>query len=185
MRLDFIGGFADTPIEKKDAALVDTVMESEGAGAPLSPSADPSWLLYASTILELQSPAAKVVIDLRRSISGAQRVDLMRLWNGAFAVVTAYNPIGRMLSPIENEARHDRLRDVLERCGIVHRPANGLSPDGAHCERGFALHASLDTARDLSCQFEQSALFWFDGASFCLVGALVAARPRRLPLDVR
>ena len=42
MRLDFIGGFADTPIEKKDAALVDTVMESEGAGAPLSSSADPS-----------------------------------------------------------------------------------------------------------------------------------------------
>jgi len=78
-----------------------------------------------------------------------------------------------------------RLRDLLNRYlgeqGFTHRAVTGSSPDGAHRERGFAVWLERDDVVAIARRFEQSAIFWFDGGAFWLVGALVDAKARPLP----
>lgn len=46
------------------------------------------------------------------------------------AVVTAFNPFSRLLSPVENEARQADLIEAVEAAGLIWLPAAGVDPTG-------------------------------------------------------
>ena len=98
-----------------------------------------------------------------------------------FGIVTAFNPVGRILSASEDEVRHGRLLKMLVSEGLPHLPADGLSPDNRHRENGFAVWTECRAVELLARCFEQSAFFWFDSAAFWIEGALVSAPPIKLP----
>lgn len=149
------------------------------------PSSDPSWEHYPHTILEIGDAQVgrAVRLDLRREPTEEARGALASLGlPGAFAVLTAANPHGVPLSDARNRGREARLSGRLSRLGIRHLRADGVSPDGHHRERGVAAPVSQRAALLLARRAGQSAFFWFDGASFWIVPALVREAPLRLPV---
>jgi len=149
---------------------------------PLTPADDPAWSNYAQTIVEIEREGDPFVIDLRAPLAESERRTLATLGPAAsFGIVTASNPAGAAVASDANAKRRDALRRYLIEHGIVHRTATGSSPDGRHRESGFAVWLERDDVVLLARRFEQSAIFWFDGGAFWLVGALVDARTKRLP----
>jgi len=82
------------------------------------------------------------------------------------------------------ESSSNLLRRV-KGTGCFLAPARGESPDGVHQEPGAVCALELDDAIALACELGQSALFWFDGDTLWLVGALVEAAPLALPVRRR
>jgi hypothetical protein len=145
---------------------------------------DPSWRFYPETLLEFLNVEGGIVIDLRRSVTDAERHLLRSLGpSPVFAVITASNPVGVLASQGENDARLEQLRERLKRNSFPHARVDGVSPDRNHREEGFAVWLPRDAAMSLAVDLEQSAFFWFDGDSFWLIGALVGAPPAALPRD--
>jgi len=149
---------------------------------PLTRADDPAWSNYAETILAIDAGGDALTIDLRRPLEEQQRHALATLGPASsFGIVTAANPAGAPVAPTSNELRHDALRRHLAEHGYLHRAATGSSPDGKHREHGFAVWLERDDVVAIARRFEQSAIFWFDGGAFWLVGALVDAPARELP----
>lgn len=149
---------------------------------PLTPSDDSAWSHYAETILEIDGEGELLRIDLRAPLSGGGRRALATLGpSSSFGIVTAANPAGAPVDQAANERRHAALRQWIVEHGYVHRAATGSSPDGRHAEHGFAVWLERDDVVALARRFDQSAIFWFDGGAFWLVGALVDAKARQLP----
>ena len=150
--------------------------------APPAPEDDPSWRLYARTILEFFPSDRSVAIDLRdapppESVESVHDRGLPE----SFAVLTAWNPRGRTVTDEDNRRRDRELKARL--CGARQTwvPVDGVSSDGRHREPGVGVALSQEDARRLACDFEQSAFYWFDEGAFWLVGALVQTAPVRLP----
>ena len=143
---------------------------------------DPRWNSYSDTVLEIGDPQQPIRVDLRRPL-GQRDLDRLRSLSidTPFGVVTAADPIGRQLPDAENRMRYGALRERIRFSGLRHIPADGLSPDESHREAGFAIHASREDLRRLANEFEQSAFFWFDGNTFCLVDATDDSHELPLP----
>ena len=149
----------------------------------MRPQDDPSWHAYGDTILEFLPGADPVRVDLRKAVTEPlARMLATRGLPGTFVVVTACNPRGHAASDAENVVRTAVLRQTLDARQLAWIPADGLSPDGTHREPGVAVAMSHGDAQALAREFEQSAIYRYDGEAFWLVGALVDAVPMRLPL---
>src|SRR5262249_44477814 len=132
------------------------------------------WSDYANTILEFQT-ADGCRVDLRSPVPPSTVARLAQLGLGAeFAVVTPWNPRGIPTPDTLNKARLERMRSDLEKSGCRLVPADGVSPDGAHREPGFAVSLPLKESVALAHVWEQAGLFWFDGTAFWLVPAFSA-----------
>ncbi|MDQ3518837.1 MAG: DUF3293 domain-containing protein [Gemmatimonadota bacterium] len=143
---------------------------------------DPSWTAYPHTVLTLGEDSG-VRIDLRAPVTTPDRERLIRLGiRPPFAVITACNPNGRIVDTVENSRRTAALRSDLGLRGSPFVFAVGESPDGVHREPGIAVAMPLSAARRIAVAYDQSALFWYDGHAFWLIGALVESVPTRLPL---
>jgi hypothetical protein len=123
-------------------------------------------------------------VDLRRELTETQRRQLRSLGLGRrFGIVTAFNPRGEEFPVATNRRRLVRLERRLAAAGLAYRPADGLSINRRHCERGFAVAADRRGVVALARAFDQLAVFWFDGSRFLLVWC---DRPGRgLPLPTR
>lgn len=133
---------------------------------------DPRWSLYPETILELGSPC-RMRIDLRAPIDSEIRQGITAsglAW--PFAVVTASDPGGRVLDDVENDTRASKLDEDVAGLGVPACVADGVSIDGHHRERGWAVCVDLASAMLVAERHGQSALFWFDGERFHLVPVL-------------
>ena len=142
---------------------------------------DPDWRNYPETILTF-STRPPVEIDLRQAVSDKTLTDLRKIgFDTSFAVMTAYDPRGRDLSAAQNEKRRRELNQRLKAGGYRFLEVDACSPDRSHCECSVAVVMSQDEAVALAKELEQVAIFWFDGARFWIVGALVEADPLMLP----
>lgn len=156
----------------------------EGRPAPesLRPEDDPSWRAYHDAVLEFFPGEYAVAIDLRQPVSER---DLERLRERGlpdrFSVFTACNPRGRAVSAEENARRDRALKERLRSEGQMWVRCDGVSADRAHREVGVATGLSKEDARRLAIEFEQSAIYWFDGEGFWIVGAVVEAEAVSLP----
>lgn len=141
----------------------------------------PSWGTYPDTILRF--PEAGLSIDLRRPVSpDAVRALAGMGLTGSFAVVTACEPMGRSLG----ESSNSRLTAVLTALVLERYPgarlAHGISADGTHMERGWAIPGALENIKELAARFFQNAVFWFDDGSFSIVPILAPLPPLPLPV---
>lgn len=149
----------------------------------MQPSDDPSWSLYPETLVEFfrEDGTLAVRVDLREPVDDLTRSRLAGLGlSEAFALLTAFNPRGRNSTTAENQTRDSALISRLRAMGVHWMRADGVSRDSEHRERGTAIALDRDAARQLACEMEQSAFFWFDGARFWIIGALVDAPAKRL-----
>jgi len=142
---------------------------------------DPDWPRYPETILSFSTKPV-VEIDLREIPSERAITNLRAAGFGQpFAVLTAFDPHGRNLSPAENEKRRRDLDQRLTAEGYRFAPVDACSPDHAHCECSVAVLMPQEKAIGLARELEQVAIFWFDGKRFWILAAIVAADPLVLP----
>jgi hypothetical protein len=137
---------------------------------------------YASTVLQFPEADPPLEIDLREPVPevAAQRLRALGL-GGRFAVLTAFDPRGRTVPAEQNRRRAVELRRRLSSLVGTLVLADGCSPDLLHREEGVAAELTLEEAREIACEFEQDAFFWFDGARFRIEGALEAGWSVPLP----
>ena len=142
---------------------------------------DPDWPKYPETILHFATEP-KVTIDLR-AVPGAGELSALRGigFDGPFVVMTAFDPRGKNLSREENDALSAQLEARLREMGFGFTKVDACSPDGGHCECSVAVKMPRDDAVKLAIEFEQVAIFWFDGEMFWIIGAWVEADPMMLP----
>lgn len=153
----------------------------------MKPAEDPHWEHYTSTVLELLADRS-LVIDLALPIpSGLLDSRLGASGVGpTFAVVTACNPRGVVVSDAENGRLASRLEAKIVAAELPWVPADGVSPDGLHREVGMAIgFATSEDARRVAVEFGQSGFYWYDGAAMWLMGALVKVEAVRLPAGRR
>lgn len=138
---------------------------------------------YPDTVLTF--PEAGIEVDLRTPLSALVRSSLIGAGlGGPFAVVTACNPLGRLLGNASNQRLGTVLEAVVQERHPGARRAEGRSPDGSHREPGWALNTPLETARGLAARFFQNALFWFDGDRFHLVPVIAPGPQISLPVEL-
>lgn len=143
---------------------------------------DERWGDYPETVLTF-SGEAQVAIDLREEVPPATRRALSAMGLGAqFGILTAFNPRGIDKSADENAARMEALEKELASAGESFVRLDACSPDKSHCECSVALAAGRDRCVDVARRWEQIAIFWWDGSSFWLYGAIVEIEPLKLPL---
>lgn len=88
---------------------------------------------------------------------------------GAFAIITAWNPMGRSAPIVENESADRALHTCLgEMTGTLFR-ATGGSPDFTHAEPGWAAAISRDEAIRIGRLYRQLAVWWIEGDDLHLV----------------
>ncbi len=145
---------------------------------------DPDWHRYPDTVLDFRTTPA-VRVDLREPL-GQQKIRAMAGigLSGPFAVLTAHNPRGKNTDEAVNQKLAGRLDEKLTSLGAYFLHVDACSPDGAHCEGSVAVAMDREAATRLGREFEQVAIFWFDGEKFWIVGALVGGDPVMLPRPV-
>ena len=145
---------------------------------------DPDWHRYPDTVLRFRTDPA-VRVDLREPM-GQDAVEAMAAIGlaGPFAVLTAHDPRGRDEDADVNERRAERLDEKLLALGADFVHVDACSPDGSHCEASVAALIERERATALAREFEQVAIFWFDGEKFWIAGALAGGDPVMLPRPV-
>lgn len=155
-------------------------MSGAANGRVMRPGDDPRWTSYAETILIVHSDPP-VDIDLGHPVAPAIRERLSRAGlGGRFAILTPCNPRGRNLSGADNHARLSRFLAELDLGGKRYVRVDGVSRDHQHVEPGVAVCWSQEDAVALARKWEQSAIYWWDGDAFWVIGALVDSSPWRL-----
>ena len=91
-----------------------------------------------------------------------------------FAIITAHNPLGRVLS---NEQNADLNKDLqLDLAPFSHQSVIGASKDMSHQEASFAVVCSKAEATALADKYLQNAMYWISGGQLELV-------PIKLPCE--
>jgi hypothetical protein len=140
----------------------------------------PAWGHYPDTILRF--PQTGLSIDLRLPLSRSLRQQLGDLGlGGAFAVITACNPLGSRLDAAANRRLTSVLAALVRERYPAAPEAHGGSPDHQHEEPGWAIAIPLPEAQRLAAQFLQNAVFWFDGERFVIVPVLAPGPELPLP----
>jgi hypothetical protein len=153
-----------------------------GSGMRSTPEQhDPDWPRYPETILSFSTTPA-VEIDLREIPSESALAKLDAAGFGQpFAVLTAFDPRGRDLSPAENEKRRRQLDQRLTMEGYKFAYVDACSPDRSHCECSVAVVMPQEKVLALARELEQVAIFWFDGKRFWILGVILETDPIMLP----
>lgn len=143
---------------------------------------DERWGAYPETVLILPGES-EVMLDLREPVPRATRNALTAMGLGdPFGVLTAFNPRGVDLSEAENSHRMAALEKELTRSGDDFVRVDACSPDRSHCECSVAVKGTRDRSIELAKRWDQLAIFWWDGATFWLYGAIIEIEPLKLPL---
>lgn len=96
----------------------------------------------------------------------------------SFAIITACNPLGRVLS---NEANEDVTKDLRHRLGSeYHREIIGASPDRQHQELSFAWQTQKASAIKLAAEFLQNAIYWVEDGDVILVPVKMSGKEATL-----
>jgi hypothetical protein len=153
---------------------------TDSGRAAMRPEDDPGWHGYADTILEVHLVPPQE-IDLAQPVTERERA----IWReaglqGAFGLVTPDNPFGQPMAEAVNAERRERFWAELHGRGVQPVRVDGLSRDRQHREIGVALPWSCDEVVELARRWDQSAIYWFDGAAMWVIGALTQAPPWRL-----
>ena len=91
----------------------------------------------------------------------------------AFAIITAHNPRGRLLSNGQNRLLDRKLQEEVSRRGILARTIIGCSPDLGHQEKSWMVFADRFASMELARRFQQNALYWVEAGELWLLPCLI------------
>jgi len=78
----------------------------------------------------------------------------------SFAILTAFNPMDRILNQDVNTKRNQHLLDILKLQGHYGGTILGSSPDFTHQEPSLIAEVPKVKGLELGLQFNQRAIFW-------------------------
>jgi hypothetical protein len=90
-------------------------------------------------------------------------------WPADFAIITAYDPEGRVASPADNVAADAMLEAELRAAGFRLHRITGGSADGVHLEPGWGVTVGLPGAVELGRRYRQVAVFYVRAGALTLV----------------
>jgi hypothetical protein len=141
---------------------------------------DERWSRYPETVLYFDD----VMVDLRVQLEQPVRDGLAALGlNKPFGILTAFNPRGVDESAEENERHMKELETALASSHDFYVRLDACSPDKSHCECSVALVADRQRVIEIARQWQQVAIFWFDGSRFWIYGGISDADPIALPVS--
>lgn len=85
-----------------------------------------------------------------------------------FAIITAYNPLGRSAPSSRNQHQDLTLRAVLEGRGCTPIRVTGRDRGDAHREPGWAAELSLKDALEIGNIFKQEAIYYVSDGKLSL-----------------
>ncbi|MGS0680272.1 DUF3293 domain-containing protein [Shewanella sp. 125m-7] len=91
----------------------------------------------------------------------------------SFAIITAYNPRGVVLTPCQNGLLDRKLQHEIHRSGFPYRAMIGASQDRKHMEKSWAISSDKASAIKLGCQFNQNAIYYVEADQLQLVPCLL------------
>jgi Protein of unknown function (DUF3293). len=136
-----------------------------------------AWSSYPETVL-IFAGDPEITIDLREPVPPATKNALFALGlDRPFAILTSYNPRGKVLDATENEGRFAELEAELRSSGIEYLVMDACAPDKSHCECSVAIGIDRSEALRIAERWEQIAIFWWDLDRFWIYGAISPIDP--------
>lgn len=77
-----------------------------------------------------------------------------------FAIVTAHNPQGELLSPCQNRLLDRKLLADIEAMGVPYRALIGTNSTLSHMEKSWAVFASEEESLELALKYRQNAIYY-------------------------
>ncbi|QSX42520.1 DUF3293 domain-containing protein [Shewanella cyperi] len=80
----------------------------------------------------------------------------------SFAIITAHNPRGELLSECQNRLRDRQLLADIEALGVPYRAMVGTSPDLQHKEKSWAVFMEAGDVLALAEKYQQNAIYYVE-----------------------
>ena len=136
-----------------------------------------AWSAYPETVL-IFAGEPEVMIDLREPVPSPTKKALVAMGlDGPFAILTSYNPRGKVLSAAENDRRFAELEAELRSSGRAYLVMDACAPDKSHCECSVSIKIDRSEALRIAERWEQIAIFWWDLDRFWIYGAISPIDP--------
>jgi len=91
----------------------------------------------------------------------------------SFAIITAHNPRGKLLSRCQNRLRDRQLLADIEALGVPYRALVGASPDLSHKEKSWAVFMDASTIMTLAEKYQQNAIYYVEQDKLTLLPCLM------------
>ena len=87
----------------------------------------------------------------------------------SFAIITAYNPLGCLLTPSQNRLLDRELQLKILQYQSPYRCLMGVAPDLSHVEKSWAIFIDKNQAIELGREFKQHAIYYVNQGLLSLV----------------
>lgn len=89
--------------------------------------------------------------------------------DSSFAIITAHNPLGRIMTPCQNRLLDSKLQQEINTLSVPYRALVGTAADRKHMEKSWAVMLSRQDAIKLGFKFNQNAIYFVDEGDLYLV----------------
>jgi len=96
-----------------------------------------------------------------------------------FAIITAHNPKGQLLSASQNRLLDRQLQFEIQQLHRPYRAMIGASVDRCHMEKSWAVSIDKASAIRLGCQFNQNAIYFVEHDNLQLIPCLLSESERK------
>ncbi|WP_298772518.1 DUF3293 domain-containing protein [uncultured Shewanella sp.] len=90
----------------------------------------------------------------------------------SFAIITAHNPKGVILSSSQNRLLDKKLQNELEHLGLLYREIMGASVDLCHMEKSWAIAVEREIGVEIGLKFNQNAIYYVETDMLKLIPCL-------------
>ncbi|GGQ24586.1 DUF3293 domain-containing protein [Shewanella litoralis] len=94
-----------------------------------------------------------------------------------FAIITAHNPSGLLLSPSQNRLLDRQLQFKIQQYNSPYRALVGAAPDLSHMEKSWAVFIDKEQALELGREFNQHAIYYVSQGILSLVACVDSLMP--------
>ncbi|QIR13592.1 DUF3293 domain-containing protein [Shewanella aestuarii] len=94
----------------------------------------------------------------------------------SFAIVTAHNPYGSLLSPSQNRLLDRKLQSKILQYQRPYRAVIGVAPDLSHMEKSWAIFIDKEQALELGREFRQHAIYYVHEGVLSLIACFDLAK---------
>ena len=103
----------------------------------------------------------------------------------SFAIITACNPKGTLLSQSQNRLRDRKLQHSIDTLKCPYRAVIGAARDMSHFEKSWAIFVEKQQAIQLGEEFVQNAIYYVNEGELILVPVLMQAKEESLGMFQR
>lgn len=93
----------------------------------------------------------------------------------SFAIITAHNPKGQILTSCQNRLLDRKLQYEIEQLRQPYRAMMGTSLDRSHMEKSWAVSTDKNSAMILGRKFQQNAIYFVEHDKLQLIPCLFSA----------